>query len=290
MIPESTQKVKLLRYRDTSGIGSDARRAEHLRAVRAIWDLRRRRAGAAGRGGAQPSTVAADRQRALIRHSHRAGERQGHPGTHPGRLSPVRPADRTSWYPGSPMTPQETPGPAPRRETGVHLNGTTQVASTGRHHADATGNLTDTTNHTDLTRAVVEATPTNTTSGNTVVEVPSADHRAGHSPPTSRPPTALAQTARRGAQKAIAVMTPGSRRVLTKRGLIVSAVVIASCVAIAWSVWPGSPTVAPPVGDRQPGHYPPNGVGDRHNRTDPADPAQPEHQAGRPRRPPPRWW
>ena len=40
-------------------------------------------------------------------------------------------------------------------------------------------------------------------------------------------------------------MTPGVRRVLTKRGLIVSAVVIASYVAIAWLVGPGSPTAAP---------------------------------------------
>ncbi|MBV8992766.1 MAG: MMPL family transporter, partial [Pseudonocardiales bacterium] len=61
-------------------------------------------------------------------------------------------------------------------------NATTPAPSTGRHRADAAVNLTGTT---DLTRPAAQATSTDATRGNTVLEVPSVDHSTDHAPPTS---------------------------------------------------------------------------------------------------------
>jgi RND superfamily putative drug exporter len=116
------------------------------------------------------------------------------------------------------------------------LTGATPAASTGRHHAGTTVNLPY-TDITDLTRAVDEATRTDATSDDT--RVPGADHGAGHSPPTPHQPTALLQIAQQGAQKAIAVLTPGLRRMPAKGWLLAGAVVVVG-VVVAWLSWPGS--------------------------------------------------
>jgi RND superfamily putative drug exporter len=117
------------------------------------------------------------------------------------------------------------------------FNDTTQAASAGRHHADTTVNLAYTT---DLTRDVAEGTRTDGTSGDTVFEVPDADHGADHRPPTPNRPTALLHIAQQAAQAAIAVLTPALRRMLAKRWLTVAAAAVALGVAVAWLLWPGS--------------------------------------------------
>ncbi|HWR48312.1 MAG TPA: carboxypeptidase regulatory-like domain-containing protein, partial [Pseudonocardiaceae bacterium] len=145
------------------------------------------------------------------------------------------------------------------------FNDTTQAASAGRHHADTTVNLAYTT---DLTRDVAEGTRTDGTSGDTVFEVPDADHGAGHRPPTPNRPTALLPIARQAAQEAIAVLTPALRRMLAKRWLTVAAAVVAVGVAVAWLLWPGSQSGgAPRLGTASLGTISQDGDGNWHDRT-----------------------